>query len=312
MPETFLASYGTLAVGGMTLLSVLAITISLRPRRSPIAERLASHAQITDLVDEELQHSFWDRAVMPLLRGILGFIGRFSPSANVEKYRQMILVAGNPGSLSAVDFLGFKLLLAGAGLGLAILMVSGKPQLELRDALTLIVAPVLGYYLPTFWVKRRIKARQHLIEQALPDVLDMLTICVESGLGLEAAMLRVGEQWDNVLTRELRRAVREMRMGIGRADALRHLVQRTQVSDLAAFVAVVVQAEQLGVSIANVLRTQSDQMRVIRWQRAEERARGAPFKMVFALVFLIFPSLFIVILGPSIPRFQQFLGGMNP
>jgi len=195
--------------------------------------------------------------------------------------------------------------------GLALLYVRNVGELSMRSLAMLVVAPALGYYLPGFFLKRRIKERQHQIERALPDVLDMLTICVESGLGLEAAMLRVGDQWDNVLTREMGRAVREMRMGISRAEALRHMVQRTETSDLAAFVAVVVQAEQLGVSIANVLRTQSDQMRVVRWQRAEEQARGAPFKMVFAMVFLIFPSLFIVILGPSIPRFQEFLQGMT-
>ncbi|MGI6206989.1 MAG: type II secretion system F family protein [Anaerolineae bacterium] len=310
MPETFIQSYGTLMVGGFTLLSVLAITMSLRPRRSPITERLQAHAQF-ELADEELQRPFWDRAVLPFLRSILGLLGRLSPRGNVEGQRRLLLLAGNPGNLSVVDFLGVKLLLAGAFFGLALMSVAKSPNLSLQGVATLVAAPVLGYLLPTMWLKRRIKARQHRIERALPDVLDMLTICVESGLGLEAAMLRVGEQWDNILTREMSRAVREMRMGISRADALRHMVQRTEVPDLGAFVAVVVQAEQLGVSIATVLRTQSDQMRVVRWQRAEERARGAPFKMVFAMVFLIFPSLFIVILGPSIPRFQEFLAGMT-
>ncbi|NPV08800.1 MAG: type II secretion system F family protein [Anaerolineae bacterium] len=297
-------------VGGLTLLSVLAITMSLRPRRNPITERLLSHAQFSELAEEELQRPFWDRAVLPFLRSLLGLLGRLSPRGNVEAQRRLLLLAGNPGNLSVVDFLGVKLLLAGLFFGLALMSVANTPELSLQSLLILVAAPALGYYLPSFWIKRRIKARQHQIERALPDVLDMLTICVESGLGLDAAMLRVGEQWDNVLTREMGRAVREMRMGISRAEALRHMVQRTEAADLGAFVAVVVQAEQLGVSIANVLRTQSDQMRVIRWQRAEERARGAPFKMVFAMVFLIFPSLFIVILGPSIPRFQEFLQGM--
>lgn len=311
MSEALLSTYGTLIVGGLTLLSVMAIVVSLRPRRSPITERLQSHAGLSELAEEELTRSFWDRAILPALRALVGFVGRLSPKGNVEGQRHLILLAGNPGGLTVVDLLGIKLLLAGLTFGLALLYVRNIGDLSLRSMAMLVVAPVLGYYLPGFFIKRRIKQRQHAIERALPDVLDMLTICVESGLGLEAAMLRVGDQWDNVLTREFGRAVREMRMGISRGEALRHMVQRTEAADLAAFVAVVVQAEQLGVSIANVLRTQSDQMRVVRWQRAEEKARGAPFKMVFAMVFLIFPSLFIVILGPSIPRFQEFIQGMT-
>ena len=311
MTQSILSTYGTLLVGLLTMLSILAIVVALRPRPDPVAERLGAQVQVVDPVAQELQVSFWERAVVPVLRAILSFIGRFSPKGNVERQRKLILLAGNPGGLSVLDLVGLKLLLAAVGLAAALFIVAREPRLDLQSLAIIVVAPLLGYYLPTFWLKRRIKQRQHLIERSLPDVLDMLTICVESGLGLEAAMLRLGQQWDNVLTREMRRTVREMRMGISRADALRHLVQRTEVADLATFVAVVIQAEQLGVSIATVLRTQADQMRVVRWQRAQERARSAPFKMVFALVFLIFPSLFIVILGPSIPRFQEFLAGLR-
>ncbi|MGQ9555510.1 MAG: type II secretion system F family protein [Anaerolineae bacterium] len=311
MMQTILSAYGTLLVGALVMLSVLAIALALRPRRDVVAERLSSHAQVADIVEQDLDRPFWERAILPFLHGILSFVGRLSPKGNIERQRKLILVAGNPGSLSVLDLLGIKLLLAGLGLAIALLIVARSPQLTVQRLAIVVIMPALGYYLPTFWLKQRIKQRQYLIERALPDVLDMLTICVESGLGLEAAMLRLGQQWDNVLTREMRRTVREMRMGISRAEALRHLVQRTEVTDLAAFVAVVIQAEQLGVSIATVLRTQADQMRVVRWQRAEERARSAPFKMVFALVFLVFPSLFIVILGPSIPRFQQFLSGLS-
>jgi len=311
MTEAILGTYGTLLVGGLVMLSVLATVLALRPRRDPVAQRLGTHAQIADAMDEALQEPFWDRAVAPFLRSVLGALGRLSPQGNLEQQRKILLLAGNPGGLSVVDFLGIRLLCAGLALALAVLPLTSDPRLDLRSTALLVLAPVVGYYLPLVWLRRRVRQRQRLIERALPDVLDMLTICVESGLGLEGAMMRVGEQWDNVLTRELRLAVREMRMGVRRADALRHLVQRTEVPDLAAFIAVVIQAEQLGVSIANVLRTQADQMRIVRWQRAEERARGAPFKMVFALVFLIFPSLFIVILGPGIPRFQEFLSGMT-
>ena len=311
MTQELLQSYGTLLVGGLTMLSVLAIAVSLRPRRDLVAERLSSRTGLPDVVGEDLRRPFSERAISPFVSKVLSFLGRFSPKGNLERQRKLMLLAGNPGRLTVLDLLGLKLLLGVSGFLLALYLVAKAPILDLRSILILVLVPLLAYYFPTFWVRRRVKGRQYQIERALPDVLDMLTICVESGLGLEAAMLRVGEQWDNVLTRELRRSVHEMRMGVSRSEALRHLVQRTEVSDLSAFVAVLIQAEQLGVGIATVLKTQADQMRVVRWQRAEERARGAPFKMVFALVFLIFPSLFIVILGPSIPRFQEFLGSLG-
>ena len=307
MNQGLLYTYGTLMVGGLALLSALAVAMALRPRRNPVAERLTAQAQVQAVAEEELSRSFWDRAISPFLHGFLRFLGRLSPRGNLEALRHTLLLAGNPGNLSVLDLMGLKLLLAALGLFLAFLVTSRSPHLSLINLAEIVLAGLVGYLLPNFWLSRRIKSRQHLISRALPDVLDLLTVCVESGLGLEAAMLRVGERWDNVLTRELGRTVREMRMGISRPESLRHLVQRTEVPELSAFVAVVIQAEQLGVSIAQVLRTQSDQMRVIRWQKAQERARSAPFKMVFVLVLCTFPSLFIVILGPAIPRLQQML-----
>lgn len=305
MNEAILRAYGTLLVGGLTLASVVAMVIALRPRRDVVAERLTSHAAAS--AEADLERPFWDRAAMPFIRGVLSLLGRVMPRGNVEEQRQLLLLAGNPGGLSVVDVLGVRFLLAALGLGWAVNTFFGSTDPGLRATVMLGAAPLLGYYLPTLWLRSRIKQRQQRIVRALPDVLDMLNICVESGLGLEAAMLRVGEQWDNVLTRELRRAVREMRMGISRAEALRHLAQRTEVPDLSTFVAVVVQAEQLGVSVATVLRTQSDQMRVMRGQRAEERAQAAPLKMVIALALLVMPSLFIVIFAPAIPRFAEML-----
>lgn len=311
MLAALLIAYGTQMVGLITMFSMFAIVMALRPRRDPVAQRLTSHVKVEALEAAELERPFWDRAVAPFLRSVLTAIGRLSPRGNIERTRRLLLLAGNPGDMSVLDLLGLKLLLGALGLIVAFRLVATSPSLGLTQWLTIVLAPIVAYYLPTYWLRSKVKSRQHAIERALPDVLDMLTVCVESGLGLEAAMLRVGEQWDNLLTRELRRTVREVRMGVSRPEALRHLVERTEVSDLTTFVAVMVQAEQLGVSITNVLRAQADQMRIVRWQRAEERARSAPFKMVFALVFLTFPSLFIVILGPSIPRFQGLLGTMG-
>jgi tight adherence protein C len=160
-------------------------------------------------------------------------------------------------------------------------------------------------------VKRRIGSRQHDILRALPDALDMLTICVDAGLAFDLAMLKIGEKWDNTVAREFNRVVAEIRMGLTREDALRRMVERTGVVDIGNFVAVLIQADQLGVSIADVLHVQSSQMRVRRHQRAEELANQAPVKMVFPLVFLILPALFIMILGPALPRMADALSAMG-
>jgi tight adherence protein C len=163
------------------------------------------------------------------------------------------------------------------------------------------VIGLLGYMMPGIWISRRIKTRKTEITRALPDAIDLLTISVEAGLGFDPALARVVEKWDNGLTRELGRMLSEIRMGASRRDAMREAANRVNVDDLNTFISAVIQADQLGVSISQVLRIQSKQMRQKRRQRAEEQAHKAPLKMLFPMVFLIFPSIYIVILGPAIP-----------
>jgi tight adherence protein C len=159
--------------------------------------------------------------------------------------------------------------------------------------------------MPGIWLSRRTKQRKYEITRALPDAIDLLTISVEAGLGFDPALGRVVEKWDNALTRELGRMLSEMRMGASRRDAMRDVVARVNVDDLNTFMGAVIQADQLGVSISQVLRVQSKQMRQRRRQRAEEQAHKAPLKMLFPMVFLIFPTIYIVILGPAIPRLVE-------
>jgi tight adherence protein C len=153
---------------------------------------------------------------------------------------------------------------------------------------------------PEFWLGRRVKARQKLIVLQLPDVLDLITISVRAGLGFDAALGKVVEKMNGPLPDEFRRALAEVRMGKARRDALRDIIPRTEVQPLTNFISAVIQAEQLGVSISKVLQVQSEQLRIDRRQRAEEMAQKAPIKMLFPLIGCIFPTLFIVILGPAI------------
>jgi tight adherence protein C len=158
----------------------------------------------------------------------------------------------------------------------------------------------LGYFFPVLWIRSKIRRRQDGIIKALPDALDLLTICVEAGLGFDQAMGKVYEKWDNDLSVAFGRVLREIQLGKIRREALRDMADRMGVPDVTSFTAAVIQADQLGVSMTKILRVQSDQMRVKRRQRAQEKAHQAPIKMMIPMVLLIFPSLWIVLLGPAI------------
>jgi tight adherence protein C len=161
---------------------------------------------------------------------------------------------------------------------------------------------LLGYMMPNYWLSMRVKQRKDAIQRSLPDALDMLTICVEAGLAFESALQRVGEQWRGPLSDEFSRAVAEIRLGVARPQALRRMSARCGVADVSSFVAVLVQADSMGTSISHVLHSQGDQIRTLRRQRAEEMANKAPIKMLIPMGLLIFPALFITILGPAVPR----------
>jgi len=169
----------------------------------------------------------------------------------------------------------------------------------------------LGFMLPLLQVKSQIERRQDGIQKALPDALDLLTICVEAGLGFDGAMGKVYSKWDNDLALAFGRVLQEIQLGKLRREALKDMANSMNVSDVTTFVAAIVQAEQLGVSMAKILRIQSDQMRVKRRQRAQQKAQEAPVKMVIPLVILIFPSIYIVLMGPAVLQVMDLgVGGM--
>jgi tight adherence protein C len=170
-----------------------------------------------------------------------------------------------------------------------------------------VIGASVGFLLPGIWLGRKIKQRKHNVLKSMPDALDLLSISVEAGLGFDLALQRVGDKWDNELSREFRRLVSDTRLGTPRRDAMRMMADRCGVEELSNFVQAIVQAEQLGVSIGKILKVQSEQMRIRRRQRAEELAHQAPVKMLFPMVFLIFPSILVVILGPAIPKLMNSL-----
>ena len=188
----------------------------------------------------------------------------------------------------------------GAGASPAVRRGKGLVEIKMYDVESYIAgAAFAGYFLPQLMLSSKITGRQKEIRKAMPDALDLLTICVEAGLGFDAAMAKVSEKWDNQLSLAFARTIREVQLGKVRRDALRDMADRLGIPEMTSFVAALIQSEQLGVSMAKILRIQSDQMRMKRRQRAEEEAHKAPVKMVIPMAFLMFPTIMIIILTPA-------------
>jgi len=263
-------------------------------------EEFASRSAPVTLEEIELSQPFSQRVLKPILEGVAGFITRFAPANALESAAHQLDLAGRPYNWGPTEFFGVRTLIS-LMLGVfafLLLTVSGRP-FTTRIIGTLI-GLALGYLLPALWLRSKIQRRQDEVIKALPDALDLLTICVEAGLGFDAAMSKVAEKWENELSRAFGRVIQEIRLGKLRRDALREMDYNLEVTDITSFVAAVIQADQLGVSMAKVMRIQSEQMRIRRRQRAEEKAHQAPVKMLFPLVFLIFPAIYIVLLGPAV------------
>ncbi len=292
------------------LFLIVGITQLRRPAelRRRVESAFESPSQTYEQLD--LQASFKDRVLAPMWRRFLASASRFAPTGNVERLKHDLVVAGNPRNLTLIDFMGFRLVCGLVAAIAAFLLLSLRGMNSVSAALFSVAGGLLGTYLPNYWLKRTIKARKREVTRALPDALDMLSICVDAGLGFDAALLKVSQRWTNALSIEFGRVIGEIRMGARRQEALRNLATRTEVPEVSSFVAVLVQADSLGVSITDVLHAQSEQMRMRRRQWAEEQARKAPLKMLIPLVLCIFPALFAVILGPAVPRIVRAFGNM--
>ncbi|MCB0211720.1 MAG: type II secretion system F family protein [Anaerolineae bacterium] len=269
---------------------------------SDIQSRLEEYASRSDapltLEEIELSQPFSQRVVRPLLVGLSTFFSRLSPSKSREAMELKLQMAGKPYNWGPSEFFGLRIFVA-IILGVLIFLLLLISQSFLIAVVAAAVAALMGFMLPLLWLRSKTRRRQTEIIKALPDALDLLTIIVEAGMGFDGAMQKVAEKWDNEISKGFAKVVQEMRLGIVRRDALKNMDASMGVPDVTTFVAAIVQAEQLGVSIAKILRVQSEQMRIKRRQRAEAEANKAPIKMLFPMVFLIFPALFIILLGPA-------------
>lgn len=298
---------------GVILLLGLGLTIfGVMQARQPdaIGERLSQFTERAMTLEElELQQPFHQRVLVPMMRSILATLGKYGPKQSSERLKISLQQAGNPGNITPAMFSGIRMAMA-AGL-FVVFGLFTFPLMPVMQALMYsVIGLVLGYMLPILWLGQQIKKRKHNLQKALPDALDLLTISVEAGLAFDLALQRVTEKWDDDLSREFKRVLSDVRLGRSRREALRDMAERCGVDDIQSFVAAVIQADQLGVPLSKILRLQADQMRVRRRQRAEEAAQKAPVKMLFPMVFLIFPALFVVILGPAVPKIMTSLGGL--
>jgi tight adherence protein C len=292
-------------IGLVLVLGVTVILVGMRaPKREDALEarlaELGAMGRTATLEEIELSLPFSERVIRPILQSVAALIGRMTPSQTLTRTRRYLELAGLAQKIGPAEFVAARYIIAGVLGGLTILLMGRMAIPMSRKLLLIVVAFALGYYLPGSWLGSKIRRRQHEILKSLPDALDLLTICVEAGLSFDAAMAKVVEKWDNELSRAFARVLQEIQLGKLRREALRNMADTMDIRDVSNFVAALIQADQLGVSIAKVLRIQSDQMRVRRRQRAEELARQAPIKMIIPIVFLIFPALFIILLGPGV------------
>jgi len=299
-------------IGVLVFLAVASLILGLA-RRSPslIEARMQdfrTRAVNTVEGEADLSTPFADRVLLPSIEALANAATSILPARVLANIEKQLVRAGSPMSLNAyVVFWMISVFLISGLMLAAVVVVWGA--VGIQQALVVLMFAAVGWMAPGLWLKGRLGARQKLVLKSLPDALDLVTTCVEAGLGLDGALARVAEKSTGPLPDELNRMLREVAMGKLRREALTELADRIGVDELTSFINAIIQAEQLGVGIAQVLRVQSDQMRTRRRQRAEQTAHEAPIKMIFPLVLFIFPAFMLVILGPAVLRIATSLSG---
>jgi tight adherence protein C len=309
-----------LVIGGIIVIGIIVLVIIGRraPRltdEATLQERLEDFTQKGEAVSLEkieLSQPFTERVIYPFARKFGEFASKFTPQNALQSVARNLELAGTSSSLDPTLFLAIQFVSAAIFGGFVVFIFNfGSMKWPAgRIFLVAVVAIAIGFYFPSLYLRSRINRRQKSVRHGMPDALDLLTICVEAGLGFDAAMAKVSEKWDNELSLAFARVIQEIQLGKLRREALRDMADRIDISEMTSFVAAVIQSEALGVSLAKVLRIQSDQMRIRRRQLAEEEAHKAPLKMLIPMGLLIFPSLLIVLLFPAAMRLMHSaLGG---
>jgi tight adherence protein C len=259
-------------------------------------------AQRVDIREQEMAENFGTRIVVPIVAGASRVAKKFTPLDTRDRIAKKLMVAGQPAGWDAERVLAFKVIGAVGGFVGSLLLLQ---LVELSAFLQIVVIALLtfvGFIVPDTILSNQVEERKKEILRTLSDTLDLLTISVEAGLSLNAAIAQVVKNVPGVLSAEFARMLQEIQLGMPRSDAFRHLAERTDVEDLNAFALAMIQADIFGVSIASVLRTQAAQLRIKRRQAIEAKAQQTPVKIVFPLILCILPALFVVIVGPGAIR----------
>jgi tight adherence protein C len=266
-----------------------------------VAQRLAVYGGEKPLTVEEieLQRPFSERVLRPAIERLGSLLSRSTPQKARQDLLNRLELAGRPGNLTPEDFAAVRLVAAAvlAAVGLLIGLLLANP---VYLVISLVAGTILGYYLPVIWLKQKVDARRTEVQKGLPDALDLLVICVDAGLGFDAALARVTDKYKNALSELLSKALREVSLGRPRLEALDEMGRSSGVDDLHNFIQAVIQSEQFGTGIGKILRIQADEMRRRRRQRAQEKGAQATLKMMLPMVGCIFPTLWIVLLGPAV------------
>ena len=303
----------------LAILGITALWLGIRySQRDSISTRLENYVAdpLTETVrrptlniqPRQLTGSFVARTFLPGLKSIGRMLGRLTPSGAIERLSHQLLVAGNPYNLGPREFFGLSIASTVLGFLLAFVMIR-RGFAPLNIVLTLLIF-IFFVFLPTLWLRARMQSRQNNVRKGLPDALDMLSVCATAGLGFDQSLQRVSEHWDTPIGQEFGRVISEMEMGLSRREALHNLADRVDIQEISSFVALILQTEQLGMSISDTLHAQADQMRIERRFRAQEQAHKAPTKMLIPMAFLIFPALLAVILGPAVPAMIEVLNSL--
>jgi tight adherence protein C len=299
------------AIGtGLVVFLILDVFFSEEQRVRRRLESLGTYGSGAITEAQPLASPFRDRILVPAAGALARGLGAIAPQDYLRRLRGRLVTAGRLSRTAAERVLVVKLGLTIAGVVLATLFATATGASGLRTVVYAVVVALLLSYLPDIYVRSQAESRQRRIARELPDMLDMLTISVEAGLGFDQAVSKYVQNASGPLAKEYGMTLREIQAGKSRRDALRTLGDRTGVSELRAFIMAIVQADVFGVSVSDVLRTQSHEMRLKRRQRAQEMAQKAPAKMVFPLILCILPATLIVVMGPAVVGISRVLFGM--
>lgn len=304
---------GIVFLGLLVVVAAVLIVIGLRESSGvdPLEARLAEfveRGEMASLEEIELSQPFMERVIFPAAKRFGDIALRFTPQNAIQDARQKLEMAEAPKWIEPTLFIASRFVFGIGGGGLVLLLFAVSPNATLFSVRNLgLIAAVtfVGFFLPTYLADRNIRLRQTEVIRSMPDALDLLTICVEAGLGFDAALKKVVDKYHDSLSVAFARVLQEIQLGKLRREALRDMADRLGVAEMESFVAAVIQSEQMGVSMSRVLRVQADAMRVKRRQRAEEKAQQAPIKMLVPMAFLIFPTILIILLGPAILQLMQ-------